>query len=912
MITFRAISKGDTYAGNHLEYADYLDEDRKIVGEWWGEGAEKLDLAGKVEKYQIDNVRQGRHPETGEKLRQRMNLDSSKARTMFDITFSAPKSVSIMGVLGDDEGIRSAHEIAVKEGLQAAEQLAQTRVRAGGMNENRATENLVFALYHHDTSRKSDPQIHTHAVAFNLTYDPVEKRWKALEPREIFENLKYITEVYRNALARELASLGYEIEPMFSESGKSLGFEIAGIGKELRDKFSQRSKDRDQAIKEFEEKKGRVPTNREIAVLVRASRSDKLIEIKTAALRKQQLDRLKESEKHSIFAVKDRAMAIRQSRPEDSRIEPDKDQFAAQTKAAYDHAKEHLFERVSVAKQSEILSEVLIHSRGKVNLPLLNDLLQRDIDAGKLIFHEGQYATQETLAREAEMISNINRGSQSFSPLGRADLFTSIQASPDQLNAILGVLDSNDRVVAIQGGAGTGKSGTLHAIRQGVEDAEKEVIVLAPTASAVSSLQKDGFTGAMTMARFMVSQRDVGRSSGERVVILDEAGLVGTERMAEFLKVTEDQNSRVLMVGDTRQLRSVEAGDAFRILQKESRMQTFRLTSIFRQSGKYRDAVKALREDPTKGFAKLGRMGAIREMAWRDIAKTVAKEMTEQMAKPNLQGKTRSVLAVSNSWAGVAELTEAIRAQLRKQGILGTGKRHQTLKDLRWTEAQKRDARNYRLNHFLVFHKSTRNAEKGETFRVLGVKDGKIAVSNGEKNFELTKKQAKAFSVFEPNQLEVAKGDKLLLQRNAVSEVTGLLSSKTHSFRNGEIVTVKEHDAKGAIVLEDGRVLPPSYQHFTHGWAVTAQSAQGRTVDSVFVVGNNLNRESFYVAVSRGRESATVFTSDRANLAQSICVSKERLAASELAREKASKVEASRDKSFAASEGHWASQSMGR
>src|SRR3989442_8768756 len=86
-----------------------------------------------------------------------------------------------------------------------------TRVRQGRANNDRMTGNLVLAVYHHDTSRELDPQIHTHAVAANLTYDGTEGRWKALQASGIYERRAFLTALYRNSLAREGRHLGYEI-----------------------------------------------------------------------------------------------------------------------------------------------------------------------------------------------------------------------------------------------------------------------------------------------------------------------------------------------------------------------------------------------------------------------------------------------------------------------------------------------------------------------------------------------------------------------------------------------------------------------------------------------------------------------------------------------------------------------------
>ena len=144
---------------------------------------------------------------------------------------------------------------------------------------DRTTGNWIVAAYRHDTSRELDPQLHTHAVAANLTYDGVEGRWKALQASGLYERRAYLTEVYRNALANEVRSLGYEIESRRDSRGRDLGFEIRGVSSELLERYSQRSAQRDAAIEEFKEQHGRKPTDNEVAVLVRESRADKLTEI---------------------------------------------------------------------------------------------------------------------------------------------------------------------------------------------------------------------------------------------------------------------------------------------------------------------------------------------------------------------------------------------------------------------------------------------------------------------------------------------------------------------------------------------------------------------------------------------------------------------------------------------------------
>lgn len=106
----------------------------------------------------------------------------------------------------------------------------------------------MIAVYHRDTSRELGPQLHTHAVAANLTYDVAEGRWEALPASGIYERRSYLTKVYRNALAREARQLGYEIENRQNGKGRDCGFEIRGVPDTVLARFSLRSRQRDEAI----------------------------------------------------------------------------------------------------------------------------------------------------------------------------------------------------------------------------------------------------------------------------------------------------------------------------------------------------------------------------------------------------------------------------------------------------------------------------------------------------------------------------------------------------------------------------------------------------------------------------------------------------------------------------------------
>ena len=169
VLTIRAMTGGAGYAQRHLEHGDYYDEHRRVQGEWQGRGAELLGLRGSVTPEQFEAVREGMHLETGEFPRPRHSADrtngdgseQSKARSLYDLTFSAPKSVSVQAMVGGDDRLIATNDKAVREALADAENYASSRVRLNGANENRTTGNWIVATYRHDKPGTRSATTHT-------------------------------------------------------------------------------------------------------------------------------------------------------------------------------------------------------------------------------------------------------------------------------------------------------------------------------------------------------------------------------------------------------------------------------------------------------------------------------------------------------------------------------------------------------------------------------------------------------------------------------------------------------------------------------------------------------------------------------------------------------------------------------
>jgi ATP-dependent exoDNAse (exonuclease V) alpha subunit len=507
------------------------------------------------------------------------------------------------------------------------------------------------------------------------------------------------------------------------------------------------------------------------------------------------------------------------------------------------HAQEHIFERQSVAKDYELKTEALRHGRGRIELPELQDALLSEVATGAMLAARGEMATLESLERERRMVTAINDGIGTFEALGRAHAFVASEGlRAEQKTAVLAVLESRDLAFNLRGAAGTGKTATLQELYRGLTEARRSVVAVAPTASAVEELQKCGFSQAMTVVRLLADPQQRHESAGQ-VLIVDEAGMVSSNDMAELLDLAKTKGARIVYSGDTAQIKSVSEGDALRVLERESRLHGISLLQVQRQTNaEYKAAVETLRHHPADGFSELESMGAIREVDWRLRAQEVSQAYRQAARAPNMKGQACSVLVVAATHDEIKSITYAIREDRQRTGELGKGETFIQHTALNWTEAQKKQCKKYQPGMVLEFHKAVKGVEKNEALEVVSADKTAITArkATGE-TVKLTARQAKAFAVFEKQDIEVSAGDKLLLQAN--------WRDKQFHATNGELVTVVSVDQ--GIQLDDGRRLPAGYRQFSHGYAVTAHRSQGKTVDFAIIAAERMRRDLFCVAAIR-------------------------------------------------------------
>jgi len=847
-IAHKNLADAEQYFDEHLAQNDYYAAGEIRPGQWIGAGADRLGLKNVITRDQFHALCENQNPNDGERLTQRSQKEGQR-RVFYDFTCSAPKSVSVLAVTLNDQRLIEAHEEAARLAFRELETFAATRIRKKGVeNRDRVTGSLVAASFVHDSSRALDPQLHTHFTVFNATFDESERCWKALQARGMYDAIRYGTAVYRNELAKRVQQIGYRIQPAKN------GFQIEGVSDGVLQQFSKRAQQRDAVVKQMEEKLGRKLSNNEISHAVHQSRAKKVKGISTAEVRERQLSQLSADDRQSLQTL--RMSARPSSLPRIALVE----------NQVLNHAVAHVFERKSVVPEHELLSVALSHRLGAVNL---NDLKGAVKHLPDLVKTERGFSTKEIVATELALIQTVNAGCDSVAPL-HPGYRPADWLGEDQRRAIYHVLRTSDRITGLRGLAGSGKTTALHELVAACKEAKIEPLFCAPTAAATDVLRKDGFE-AKTLQSLLLSKQPLLK---DKMVVLDEAGAVGMDDMKRLFDYARD--ARIILSGDTGQHASVARGDALRILERHSDFKSGQLTAIRRQrKAEYRKAVElAAQKRTVEAFAQLERMAAITELA--------SDELNGSAAKSYLQAVTenKSVLLVAPTWNEIETVTEKVRAELKSSGRLALEEKDfQVFDSLSWTEAQKRDARQYRPGMAIHFHRRGHGFEKGETVAVVAVENDSLKVqrTDGTETFFPLGQGSALCDVGEKRKLKVSAGDKLLLQANAVAV-------RKH-FVNGELVEVKRL-AGDAIILTDGRTIPADYRTFTHGYAVTSHAAQAKTVDEVLVVASSrslpaINQQQFYVSISRGRERCQIFTDDSDLLRSHVTHSSARLAAVE-------------------------------
>jgi conjugative relaxase-like TrwC/TraI family protein len=725
----KALSAGQarTYHAREFvsEKQNYWSRDAQVHSEWQGRLAQEWGLRDSVGAQEFARLSEGQHPESGAQLVKHQpartyeneygkEITSVEHRAGWDATFSAPKSVSLTALVGGDMRVRVAHRESVCVALAELERY--TRARIGNIHAPETTAKFIAATFEHDTARPVDgyaaPQLHTHAVIFNMT-ERENGQTRALQERSLFQSQQYATSVYRSELAMRLQGLGYEIE-----RGKHGQPEIKGYTQE----YLNASSPRREQIKRHLQEIGREGAG---AAQVAAHRTRDSKEIHSP---KEVLQRHRElAAQHGHQA--DRVVAQAREHRQLHTPRSDKTELQAERQAVT-YARNHVFERSAVQDERSILQAAISRSMAQASHEQVRHEFAQRVQRGEFIAVapvEGRaaplYTTAEMVRMEQEIIGRMQSGNRRnysdpmlVSPslrIATEDRHTEL--SPAQREVVDDIFVSREKIIGLDGTAGTGKTTTLAVIREGAEAEGYKVEGFAPTSRAAQKLAEAGIETS-TLQRHLARGEQPDRGE-KKLYVLDESSLASTRQLHEFMERLHARD-RVLLVGDTRQHEAVEAGRPFAQLQ-EAGMRTMRLEEIVRQKDpELKQAVEQLaRGQVGAAIDSLDRQGRVHEMKGHEERITaIAREYAKS---------PQSTLVVSPDNLSRMEINQRIHAELQSRGIVSKVEHSvQTLVPRQeMTGADRSWAQQYQVDDILRYSRSSRETgiAKGEYTRVKGI-----------------------------------------------------------------------------------------------------------------------------------------------------------------------------------------------
>ncbi|HEX3912865.1 MAG TPA: MobF family relaxase [Steroidobacteraceae bacterium] len=622
---------------------DYYTESGRTPGRWLGSGARELHLAGDVNEQAFDRLAAGLHPDTDDALVQRAG---DMHRPGWDLTFSAPKSVSIVWGIAEREqrdAIERAHMHAVERTLNFAEQqqLFITRRRHNGIERESARP--IIATYLHGTSREADPQLHTHAFVLNVAARD-DGSYGTLETKPLYEWKMALGAAYRAELAHELRALGYET------TMDKRSFRINQVPRDLERHFSKRR------------------AQIEAVMTERGTTSAKAAEVAALSTRKAKGSSTATTLR-ATWRSESLAFGVTAKHLSDLEQHPAHEPMPITTQAVIERlGREHsTFTSADLARAA---AEHVQHAGG--GLARTAEMMTRVANDAEIVpLAANRYTTREMLQIEHGAVTRAKRladdAAYSVHPSATTAVVKNRPLSEEQ-RAALNHLTAPPRLRVLEGLAGTGKSYLLGAARESWEASGYEVRAAALAGKAAKGLQEGSGIRAQTLHSLLNDlkhERD--HLTDRTVLVIDEAGMIGSRQFARLLEEADNAKTKIVLVGDANQLQPIDAGQLFERISHE--VGSARLTDIRRQrDAADREMVQALASGDTRtaldSLRARGRVHAApdREQAMRELVRDWnAARDTRHPSDDLMLGATR---------ADTRELNRLAREALREQGEL--------------------------------------------------------------------------------------------------------------------------------------------------------------------------------------------------------------------------------------------------
>lgn len=649
---------------------DYYLEGGEPPGIWHGRGAARLGLEGSVDKEVLRDLFDGRHPRTGEQLVQPRIVDGKDVRRPgHDLTFSAPKTVSAVWAVADEElrnAISQAQLRAVETAMEHITEQGGLELRYGqGGKVRRPADELIWATFEHSTSRAQDPQLHTHTLLINMAGK--EAAWGALESNRMHQMRAEAAAIYRSTLAAEMQRQGFAIE----RAGAN--FEVVGVQESLTQKWSTRAEE----IREELRRQG-VNSYEASSAAAKATREDKgevarpilyagwEREAAEHGFTKQHIEAMQRGEFEAAEGREPRALSIDELIAD---IEKSESTWTARD----------VWKRASISAQGVTDYEGI---RRQVEQVFAHE---RVVTLGYDDRGEKRFASRQMITKEVSTLEiakrRMHERDHPVTPEAIQNALANSAAkgkplNAEQKNALAHITQWSGSVTVVEGMAGAGKSTMLACAYEVWRDCGYRPRGMSLSGKAAEGLQIDSGMKSDTIHRLLIdldSGRD--RLTARDILVCDEAGLSDSVLTHALMQAANDAGAKLVLVGDRNQHQAVSAGGTFRAIGDA--VGTANLVQIRRQREEWaRDAVKDFsRGDAAAALAKLDERGYVHSenenrtearyamvRAWRDALLKVENDAADGK---DLRSEH---LLLAGSRADVRELNLLARTAMREDG----------------------------------------------------------------------------------------------------------------------------------------------------------------------------------------------------------------------------------------------------
>lgn len=815
MMTVQTVSAG--MATTYYNKDNYYTKDLSSLDSWQGAISKKLDLEGKkIEPQIFDNF--------VKKMTERNGGNDNKKRIGIDLTFSCPKSISLATAKDEEtkKDILEAQQKAVTETLDFIEKNGgfTFRVTKNKVTTEHKADNLLIGKFNHFVNRNGELDLHTHCVVFNLT----EKDGKeySLNAKEILKKQTEWGLLFRQKIAKNLQAKGYKLN--ITDAKKGL-FELAGFDRETIEKYSSR---RLEILKKME------------ADGTAGSREAMKANLQTRKTKKQvDLDKIYDEVKKEIFT--NERVKILKGKPRKNYylVEQKKiadEVIAEMERETFAFTKEQLKKRIMSAGVLQNIDEKRAEKLINENEKLVN-LGNKELENGTI---KQFFTTEKNINIEDNIIVRMNKEKgtikTALSEEKSEKLLDEIcknggyAPNREQVNAIHHILTNKDRIVGVQGLAGTGKTYSFALVKKMADRENIEVKGICFTGKASEGLQADSGIESTTIHSFLNKlEKDSGikqkttegikqdwdlskvkpEGNKKQIWVVDEAGLVDNRMMNYLIEASIKADAKLVLTGDYQQLPPVGAGEPMKNLI-DNGMATAYMEDIRRQKD-------------------IELLNAVRESVKGDTLNTY------------------KILEQKNAYHEIAD-REKLQNEIIKKV---TNIKQEDLKENLLLVQTNADRKNYNNKIQKVFIEQGR-LTTGNIFKV----------ENSEGRQERRK---------------IYEGDRIVLLANdsmCFREIKGGLGYTKTKVNNGTMGTVKRvANDKIVVSLDNGKMVyfsPQKYKKFDLAYAVTNYKAQGMTVKNCLVdmttKGKSNNRNALYVNISRAKFKAEIFTDDKKKL----------------------------------------------